>query len=69
MKGTISVYLSDCHGLHEIISKQECIPVGCVSPAAVAIGVCLSACWDTPLGVGLETPNKGVGLETPQVWA
>ena len=23
-------------------------------------GVCLSACWDTPLGVGLETP---------QVWA
>ena len=45
--------------------------------------VCLSACWDTPLGVGLETPwvwawnppaggprtPLGVGLETPQVWA
>ena len=27
-------------------------------------GVCLSACWDTPLGVGLETP-LGVSLETP----
>ena len=34
--------------------------------------VCLSACWDTPLGVGLETPPvwawrlpPGVGLETP----
>ena len=30
-------------------TPQECIPVGCVLPAAVAIrGVCLSACWDTP---------------------
>ena len=27
--------------------------------------VCLSACWDTPLGLGLETPHPpGVGLET-----
>ena len=51
------------------VSKQECIPVGCVPPAAVAIcwGVCLSACWDpnpppppvwawTPPGVDLDTP-------------
>ena len=48
------------------LSEQECIPVGCVPPAAVAIGVggvCLSACWDAPPGVGLETP-LGVGLET-----
>ena len=58
----------------EIINfKQECIPVGCLPPAAVAVGggweVCLSACWDTPPGVGLETP-PGVGLEnTPWVWA
>ena len=29
-------------------------------------GVCLSACWGTPLGVGLQTP-LGVGLETPLV--
>ena len=38
--------------------KQECIPVGCVPPAAVAVcwgSVCLSACWDTP--------------PSPQVWA
>ena len=42
--------------------KQECIPVGCVPPAAVAVGegsVCLSACkvwvWRPPPGVGLET--------------
>ena len=61
---------------------QECIPVGCVPPTAVAVswgpvGVCLSACWDTPTpclpgcgpgdppGMGLDTP-LGVGLETPQ---
>ena len=33
------------------LSKQECIPVGCVPSAALAVcraGVCLSACWDTP---------------------
>ena len=44
----------------KLFLKQECIPVGYVPPAAVAIGggVCLSACWDTPpLGVGLETPQ------------
>ena len=51
---------------------QECIPVGCVLPAAVAVcwggGVCLSACWDTPRcgpgnppSVGLETPLCGPG--------
>ena len=41
--------------------KQECIPVGCVPPAAVAIcwGVCLSACWDTPPSVDLEPPGYG----------
>ena len=36
---------------------QECIPVGFVPPAVVAVhvgGVCLSACWDT---------------QPPQVWA
>ena len=39
-------------------------------------GVCLSACWDTPSDVSLETPPVwawrpplGVGLETSQVWA
>ena len=38
--------------------QQECIPVGCIPSAAVAIspgGVCLSACWDT-------NPSK----QTPQ---
>ena len=56
--------------------SQECIPVECILPAAVAVrwgGVCLSACWDTPPGcgpgdplcVGLENPRMGVGLETP----
>ena len=61
--------------------KQECIPVGCVPPTAVAVGrgVCLSACWDThthTLGVDLAPPfgcgpgdPLGVGLETPWVWA
>ena len=41
--------------------QQECIPVGCVPPAAVAFcwgSVCLSACWDTPPCVGLETPHQ-----------
>ena len=59
--------------------KQECIPVGCVPPAAVAVclggggGVCLSACWDTNApGCGPGDPPRcepgdplGVGLETP----
>ena len=50
-------------------STQECIPVGCVPSAAVAVGGGPS--------VGLETPQvwawrhpSGVGLETPpRVWA
>ena len=36
-------------------------------------GICHSACWDTPLGLGLDTPGHGpghpspvVGLDTPQ---
>ena len=52
--------------------KQECIPVGCVPPAAVAVwgggGVPASVHAGIPPGVGLETP-PGVGLETPQGWA
>ena len=56
--------------------QQECIPVGCVLPAAVAIswGRGLLQCmlgYTSPLGLGLETPQSGpgdplvVGLETP----
>ena len=51
--------------------EQECIPVGCILPAAVAVswGGGLPQCMlGYPLGVGLEIP-LGVGLETPQVWA
>ena len=59
--------------------KQECVPVGCVPPPAVAVlgGVCLSACWNTPPpqvwtwrlpGCGPGDP-PGVGLETPRVLA
>ena len=50
-------------------TEQECIPVGCVPPSAVAVGgVCLSACWDPHLGVGLETnpPRCGPGDPPPQ---
>ena len=58
----------------QMLVKQECIPVGCVLPAAVAIwGVCLSACWDTPPWVWAWRPpwvwawkpHLGLGLETP----
>ena len=43
--------------------KQECIPVGCILPTAVAIGgVCLSACWDTP-------PSWVWAWRPPWVWA
>ena len=50
----------------EYKSEQECIPVGCVPPAALAVcwggDVCRSACWDTPpLGLGL-------GLDIPPHW-
>ena len=52
-------------------TKQECIPVGCVPPAAVAVcwrGVCLSACWNTHThpGVGLETLETPSPSQTPQ---
>ena len=43
---------------------QECIPVGCVPPAAVAVGGGLPQCMlgYTPLVVGLETsPGWGPG--------
>ena len=50
---------------------QECIPVGCVPPAAVAVGgggwgsASVYAGIQIPPGVGLETP-LGVGPESPQ---
>ena len=54
---------------------KECITVGCVPPAAVAVccggGVCLSACWDTPPGCGPGDAQVwacsplGVSLERP----
>ena len=59
-------------------AKQECIPVGCVLSAAVAIcSGCLPQCmlgYTPHLGLGLETPPGqtshlplGMGLETPPV--
>ena len=59
----------------EISSKQECIAVGCIPPAVVAVGGGLRQCmlWYTPLGVALEktppwsdpsTSPLGVDLET-----
>ena len=55
-------------------SKQECIPVGSVPPAAVAVclgGVCLSACWDThpPPGCGPGEPPDQTPQPPPWVWA
>ena len=60
---------------------QECIPVGCVLPTAVAVswgpvGVYLSACWDTPTPLppwvwAWRPPGcgpgdpPGMGLDTP----
>ena len=70
-------YLLHCRIGSLMIShlKQECIPVGCVPPAAVAImgegvGVCLSACWDTPprCGPGDHSPRCGPG-DPPWLWA
>ena len=51
--------------------EQECIPVGCVPSAAVAIspgGVCLSACWDTTTTPpGADPPGPGTpGSRPPQ---
>ena len=51
--------------------KQECILVGCVPPAAVAV------CWGSasvhagipPPGVCLETPPGQTQLPSPRVWA
>ena len=44
------------------ICKQECIRVGCVPSAAVAVsprGFCLSACWDTsPSPPGADPPGS-----------
>ena len=53
----------------EIYSQQECIPVGHVPPAAVAIGGDLPQCMlgYIPPGCGPGTP-LGVGLETPWCW-
>ena len=48
----------------ETHNQQECIPVGCVLPMAVAIcrgGVCLSACWDTPQVWAWRPPRCGPG--------
>ena len=51
--------------------KQECIPVGCILPTAVAI------CWGVSASVhaGIHpqawawTPPLGLGLDNPRVWA
>ena len=50
----------------EISSKQECIAVGCIPPAVVAVGgVCVSACCDTPPWVWpWRNPPPG---QTPQL--
>ena len=58
------------------MNEQECIPVGCVPPAAVAFyregGVCCSACWDThthtPPQVWAWIPPLGVGLDPLRLW-
>ena len=49
---------------------QECIPVGCVPSAAVAVcwGGCLHQCmlgYTTPLGLGLGLDTPDLGLDTP----
>ena len=62
------------------VPQQECIPVGCVPPTAVAIfwgemSASVHAGIHSPPGMGLDTP--GVGLDTapsqppmsPWVWA
>ena len=59
-----------------ITQQQECIPVGCILPTAVAIGGSPSVhARIYPPGSGPGDPPgcepgdpPGVGLETPQVW-
>ena len=46
--------------------QQECIPVGCILPAAVAIGGSASVhAGIDPLGVGLETPPSQIPFNFP----
>ena len=55
-------------GIVHVCVRQECIPVGCVLPAAVAVGgrsASVHAGIHLPPGVGLETPHLDVGLKTP----
>ena len=54
-KGSQMILNLNMRRIAQIVSyiywQQECIPVECVTSAAVAVGeggVCLSACWDTP---------------------
>ena len=52
------------------IEEQECIPVGCVPPTAVAVcwgDICLSACWDTPPWAWVWTPPWAWAW-TPRAW-
>ena len=44
-------------------NKQECIPIGCVPSAAVAI------CWGMSASVHAGIHPLGLGLDTPQAWA
>ena len=49
--------------------RQECIPVGCVPSAAVAVspgGVCLSVCWDTNIPLGADPPPDQAS--PPPMW-
>ena len=73
-------FSSNCRNVEEVCStvavkvnvycKQECIPVGCVPPAAVDLAWVWAWrppqvwAWRAPPGVGLETPQLplGVGL-------
>ena len=61
------------------LKRQECISVGCVPPAAVAVvgvaasvhaGIHRPGCRPGyPLGVGLETPSQLWAWRPPWVWA
>ena len=78
----VPVYYNSCRGFilnkttvliyrlfGQISAKQECIPVECIPPTAVAVrGSASVHAGIHPPRVGLETP-PGVGRETPQVWA